>query len=105
VACATTQRDDRVGSPASRGTFSAVQGGGGVGVVTALEMALCRSANCAPETCSSRSSASHSARHGKPNTAAAVGQRKPPVALPDGIARPEPSLHYTNWSRPISRLV
>jgi hypothetical protein len=47
----------------------------------------------------------HSARYGKPNTAAAAGQPTPPAAPPDGIARPGPGLHYTNWSRPISQLV
>jgi hypothetical protein len=45
------------------------------------------------------------AHHGKPNTGAAADQRKPPAAPPDGIAQPEPRPHYTNWSRPISRLV
>jgi hypothetical protein len=46
-----------------------------------------------------------STRRGKPNTGAAADQRKPPAAPPDGIAQPEPGPHYTNWSRPISRLV
>ena len=45
------------------------------------------------------------ARYGKPNTAAAAGQPTPPAVPPDGIARPGPGPHYTNWSRPISRLI
>jgi hypothetical protein len=46
-----------------------------------------------------------SARHGKPNAAAAASQRKPSAAPQEGIARPETGPHYTNWSRPIFELV
>jgi AraC-like DNA-binding protein len=33
------------------------------------------------------------------------GHRKPSAAPQDGIVRPEPGPHYTNWSRPILQLV
>jgi hypothetical protein len=47
----------------------------------------------------------HSARHGKPDTVAGSGRGKPSAVPQDGIARPQSRLDYTNWSRPISRLV